>query len=347
MSEAMTELLERAVEAVSAPDDLAADVIHRVRLKRRLTLAASATVLVVVAATGGVLLSSASASRSVISAATPSPSGAATPSVTVLDSVNGIDVTWLPAGLVAYRNRGFVKELGHLTISQYYQPSPAHRIPNVTPREIDLSVQRGYTEDLQALVTGPGSQGRAMTVRGHQGVLLTYGPVNPGEGNRYVLTWVEAPGLTLSLSAEAGVTVPELQLTAAGLVVHPTPAGPADPEAATAAVRAAVMGAFTGGQSAAATLSSITNGQQLAPVLAELEATNSEIARSARVSLQSVAFLDPEEAVASIKISYASGGVTQGLGENETVALEQGAWRVSQDSYCQTVITLVPSCPAR
>jgi hypothetical protein len=91
----------------------------------------------------------------------------------------------------------------------------------------------------------------------------------------------------------------------------------------------------------------LANGEQLVPLLAELASTNPEIVRSARVSLQAVTFLDAQDAVASIKISYSSGTLTQGLGESATVVLEQGAWKVSQDSYCQTVSTLVPSCPAR
>jgi len=350
MPEAIAELLERAVDDLDAPSDLAVQVIRRVRRKRRLATVAGAGVLAVIAVTGGLLLTGTTPSKSVISAV-PVPSPSATksgpPAVTVLDSLGGIDVTYLPPGLVARQNRVLDTQDGHQSLSQSYEPSPAAPPTNGVPRAITLIVQRGYVADLSALAAQSGFATRDVTVRGHPGLLETGGPLNPGEGDRYVLTWVENDAMTLSLSSEAGVTVAQVMATAAGLVVHPAPPGPADVPGATAAVQAAVHNVFTGGQPDATTLGSITNGQQLASTLTWLKAHASGIVSSARVTVNSVSFLDPTSALASISISYDSGGQTQGWGQQTTVTLADGQWKVSADSYCTAVFTLVPSCPVK
>jgi hypothetical protein len=350
MPEPITDLLERAVDDLQARDDLASLVIGRVRRKRRLGAVAGAGVLVVVAVTGGLLLTGGAPSKSVIFAApVPSASTAkpAAPAVTVLDSLDGVDVTYLPPGLIAHHNRIQEPLDGHEALSQTYQQPSTTPLANGVPHEITLIVQRGYAADLAALAAQSGYATQSVTVRGHPALLETGGPLNPGEGNRYVLTWVENSGLTLSLSSEAGVTAAEVMQTAAGLVVHAAPSGPADVPAATAAIQAAVHNVFTGGQPDATTLDSIADGQQLASTLAWLKAHASEIVSSARVTVSGVSFLDAQTALASINIEYVSGGQSLGWGQQTTVTLVDGQWKVSADSYCATVVTLVPSCPLR
>jgi hypothetical protein len=346
MADVIAELLERAVDHLDARDDLAAQVIRRVRRKRRIGAVAGAAVVAVAAVTGALLLPSDSSTKSVISVV-PVPTVKTTPTATILDSLNGIDVTWLPPGLVAGEDPSLTTQPGHSTLSQYYGPAATAPVSDGLPPSISLTVQRGYAVDLQALTPAPGSTAKSVSVRGHPGVLLTDGPHYPGGGDRYTLTWVEANDLTLSLSSESPITAAQVMQTAAGLVVHPQPPGPADVPAATAAVRAALERVYNGGQPAATALASITNGEQLTSVLAYLTAHTPDIVRTARVTVKSVTFLDASNAIASITVSYVSGSSRQTLAQQPTVVLDDGKWKVSQDSYCATVATLVPSCPAR
>ena len=114
---------------------------------------------------------------------------------------------------------------------------------------------------------------------------------------------------------------------------------------ATAAVKGAVHNVFTGGQPDATTLDSLANGEQLASTLSYLKAHSTEIVNSARVTVSSVTFLDATTALALINIDYTSGGQPQGWGQQTTVSLTDGQWKVSNDSYCVTVGSLLPSCP--
>jgi hypothetical protein len=345
MPEPISDLLERAVDDLEVPENLAAVVIRRVRRKRRLTSLGAAVAVAALAVTGGVLMAKGTPNKSVISAATPAASSAATPAVTVLDSLDGVDVTYLPPGLVAHHNRILDTRDGHQGLSQTYGPPPTAPVTNGVPHSITLLAQRGYVADLAAFTPNYNFTAQSVTVRGYPAVLETGGPLNPGEGARYVLTWVENNAVTLTLTSEAGVTAAQVMQTAEGLIVHPAPTGPADVQAATAAVRTSVHNVFTGGQPDSTTLDSIADGQQLASTLAYLKSHASEIVNSARVTVSSVSFLDAKTALAVINIDYVSGGQAQGWGQQATVTLADGQWKVSADSYCTTVFTLVPSCP--
>jgi hypothetical protein len=347
MADDLANLMRSATEGVVLAPDAASDVISRYRKRRRRHLAAVSLIAAgaVAAAVTVPLATGNSAGRRDINRIVPaSPSASVVP----LASVSGIDVTYLPDGLAAAPNfvlGAMLKENGHSSVSQYYQPTAGHASPVDAP-EVSLAVQRGYTADLDAFAEqSKGSTESWVTVRGKRALLQTLQAVAPATSISYELTWVEAPQVTLTIFSSGKVSLPDVLRVATSLVVHPAVPLPADPTAATAAVRQVVEQAFTGGQPASVTLGAIENGQRLSSVLAKLTRTDPELVRTVKVKTIKVYFVSADQAIASATLTYLAGGYPQSADTDVTINDADGRWLVSESSYCGVIGVMVGGCP--
>jgi hypothetical protein len=342
MSSAIADLLTHAVENVEADSGLARRVIRRSRHRMRI-YAVTGTLLVAVAAVcSSVAVQQQGHDQAVISVRPP----AATASAAPLVSVNGVDVVWAPAGFTVSPLLRLGAQTDHRSVDGTFTrrfDEVVGKMEMVGSESVALSVRRSYTADLDALAQSGSST--FVTVRGHRAVLQQGSQQQPAGSTRYLLTWAEAPGLTLSVEAEGRLKAADVEEFAQRLVVHAAPALPGNPSAAQASVRAALDAAFTGGQPAATTLHGIQNGEQLAPVLAELSRVHPDVENSARVSINSITFVDSARAIAEVVINYQENGA-QTYPTQTNVLLVDGSWKVSQASYCDTVQLLVTACPS-
>jgi hypothetical protein len=351
MAEELAQLMRSATENLVLPAQAATDAITGFRRKRRRHLAAAAavTACAVAAAVALPMSTTDSSGRQDINRVIPaSPS----PTIVPLASVSGVDVTYLPAGLVVLP--GFVlgamiKEDGHTSVSQYYQP-PSGVTGGNSP-EVSLAVQRGFTVNLDTFAAeAKGMTGSWTTVDGKRALLQT-SPVDQGTGNvGYELTWVAVPDVTVTVYSSGPVSLPEVRRVAEGLVVHPGAPAPADPAAANVAIRQVMTQVFSGGQSVDVTLGAIENGQQLSAVLAKLHRVDPVIMQTAEVTTNKITFVGPDQAVASITISYRvpsqpNVNTEQVATVDVTVDFTGSRWLVSQSSYCFVVSPLVGGCP--
>ncbi len=346
MAEDLADLMRSATETLVLPPQAAADVISRHRRKRRRNLTAVSLLAAgaIAAAVAVPLASTNSAGRGDINRILPaSPSASVVP----LASVSGIDVTYLPDGLGAAPDfvlGAMIKENGHSSISQYYQPTSGRAAADAP--NMSLAVQRGYTADLDAFAAqSKGSAESWTTVRGKRALLQTFEAVAPSTSVGYELTWIEAPKVTLTIFSSGKVALTDVERVADGLVVHPAVPLPADPAAATAAVRQVVLQAFTGGQSPAATLGAIENGQALSSVLDKLTRTDPELVRTVRVKTIKIYFVSPDQAIASTTLTYRQGGYPQTTDTDVTVDDTGSRWLVSESSYCGVIGVMVGGCP--
>ncbi|HEX4016538.1 MAG TPA: hypothetical protein VHX15_07340 [Frankiaceae bacterium] len=347
MAEELANLMRSATDSLVLPSSAAEEVISSYRRKRRRRLATLcvAGAVAVAAAVAVPLATTNSASKGNVNRLVP-----ASPSTTVvpLASVSGIDITYLPEGLVAAPNfvlGAMIKENGHSSISQYYQPASGQTLGGDTPG-ISLAVQRGYTTDLDGFAEqSKGSTESWTTVRGKRALLQTLQAIAPATTVTYELTWVEAPNVTLTVFSSGKVSQTEVMRVADGLVVHPAVPLPADPAAANAAVRQVVLQAFTGGQSSDVTLRAIENGKELTPVLAKLTESDPELVRTVRVQTIKVYFVSADQAIASTMLTYRQGGFPQTSEADVTVNDTGGHWLVSESSYCGVIAVTTGGCP--
>ena len=285
------------------PAQAASDAItgfHR-RRRRRFVAAAAVAACLVGAGVAVPLATTDSSGRGNVTRVVP-----ASPSATVapLASVSGVDVTYLPAGFVVrpdFTIGAMIKENGHTSISQYYVPASGSAGANGPV--VSLAVQRGYTADLDAFAAqSKGSVESWTTVNGKRALLQTFAPDLPAAG--YELTWVALPDVTVTVFSSGSVSLQDVKRVAEGLLAHPAGPAPANPAAATAEIQQVVQQAFDGSQPADVTLSAIENGQQLSSVIARLARTDPLMTRTANVTRVDVTFVTPDQAVASIAISY-------------------------------------------
>jgi hypothetical protein len=349
MAEDLADLMRSATENLVLPPQAATEVISRYRHKRRRNLTAVSLVAAgaIAAAVAVPLATTNSSGRRDINRIVPaSPSASVVP----LASVSGIDVTYLPDGLAAAPDfvlGAMLKENGHSSVSQDYQPTSGQASGADAP-EVSLAVQRGYTADLDAFAqASKGSTENWTAVRGKRALLQTLQAVAPSTSIGYELTWVEAPRMTLTIFSSGNVSLSDVLRVAAGLVVHPAVRLPADPTAATAAVRQVVLQAFTGGQSADVTLGAIENGQQLSSVLARLTRSDPELVRTVQVKTIKVYFVSSDQAIASTALTYLAGSYPQSADTDVTVDYTDGRWLVSESSYCGVIGVMVGGCPAK
>jgi hypothetical protein len=350
MAHDLAQLMRFATEDLVLPSQAATDAItgfHRKR-RRRLAAAAVVTSCAVAAAVALPLTTTDSSGRHDVNRVVP-----ASPSATIvpLASVSGVDVTYLPTGFVVrpdFAIGAMVKENGHTSVSQYYyRPVPANAGANGPV--VSLAIQRGYTADLDAFAAeSKGSTETWTTVGGKRALLQTF-PADTTGG--YELTWLGAPDVTVTVFSSGPVPLTEVMRVAEGLVVHPMGPVPANPAAATDAIRDVVMKAFNGGQPADVSMGAIENGQQLSSVLAELKRLSPAMTQAAEVTAVHVTFVAANQAVAQTSISYPVPGPananTEEVAEADvTVDFNDGHWLVSQSSYCSVVSTLVHGCPS-
>jgi hypothetical protein len=348
MAEDLADLMRNATQNLVLPPQAATAVISGYRRRRRRNLAAVGVLAAgaIAAAVTVPLATANSAGRPDINRVVPaSPSASVVP----LASVSGIDVTYLPDGLAASPNfvlGAMIKENGHSSVSQYYQPSSGQPSGADAP-QVSLAVQRGYTADLDAFAEqSKGSTESWTTVRGKRALLQTLQAVPPSTSVGYELTWVEAPNVTLTVFSSGKVSLTDVMRVADELIVHPAVPLPADPTAAMAAVRQVLLQAFTGGRPADVTLGAIENGQELSSVLQKLTRTDPELVRTVRVKSMKIYFVSADQAIASTTLTYRAAGYPQTAETDVTVNDTDGRWLVSESSYCGVIGVMVGGCPA-
>ncbi len=320
----------------------AVDRARRIRRRRRQAGGAGAlAAAVAIAAGAGVAVTRNGEQPFVVKPAAP----AQPPS---LASVSGVDVTWLPAGFRPLRGPHVSRRLenGGYGLAQRFGTSSSSRAPY-----LELDVVRGAV-DLNEVESNFSRVATWTTVNGNRALLLSLAdPAKlPARGEflaaAYVLQWVDKdhPDQTLRLEGSAGTTLAQLRRMAEGLAVGPLPGPPADPAAARAAIRRAFTEAFER-VNPATVLPAIENGNDLASVVNELEMPLTRKASPFNVRLGAVNFFDSTHAWVDISVSYSAGSATGRFGERASAVLLDGAWKVSETSYCSVVGAFSISCP--
>jgi uncharacterized membrane protein len=347
MGNELADLMSRATNQLPVEAGIAERVIESFHRRRRHRFIGMVVAVLVCAAGVAVPLATLSSDRTDISRIVPAAPSSASPSDGPLAEVAGVGVTYLPSGLFPSSNlvlNAMVKENGHSSVSQYYQ--------SVGPTTDDgpamsIAVQRGYTADLEAFArSSKGSVESWVVVRGHRALLQS---APPGTGESYELTWVESPGLTLTLFSSGGVSRADFDRVASGLVISHEALTPADPAAATTSIRQTIQQAFTGGQPPATTLGAVQNGSQLSSALAQFTQGNAQLARSIHATAVTVTFTAADEAIASVSLGYEATqpdgqlGAGPPLQAEVTVDYTGGRWLIAKDSYCSQLKAAVQS----
>jgi len=296
------------------------------RQRRTAVAGAAAAVLVVASAPVALSLDAGSTARR-----TPA---AAAGSASVLDSLWGVDVTWLPAGLhpadtaaERFDAPTTAESSGNQTFVRQYQTSAAAAAASWAPLSVGVERQRPGRPVLAAPVLR-GSQ--PTIVRGHPARTL---PRRMAASAGGTVIWQESPDLVLTVSGNQPPAI--LRRVAAGLVVHPRPPGPVDEPAARAAVRSAVDRAFTGGQPDNTVFGALVDGDKLAGALSRLRARYPQQVAHARVDQPAdVVFLSPSMAWVRVGVKVppvAGSGVTSAEGPARLVG---GGWKLDTQTYC-------------
>jgi hypothetical protein len=339
MGNELRDLMSRATQQLPVETGIAERVIERFHRQRRRRFIAAGVAVAACAAAIAVPLTL-SAERMDISRVVPAAPSSASPAPKdqPLAEVAGVGVTYLPRGLSPSSSlalNAMVKENGHPSVSQYYKP--AGPIKDDNP-QMSLAVQREYTTDLDAFArSSKGFVESWVAIRGHRALLQS---ARPGTGESYELTWVAAPGLTLTLFASGGVSRAELDQVAGGIVVQTEAPKPADPASATASIRQTVQQAFTGGQPPATTLGAVENGTELSAALSQFTLNNEQLARTIHVTSTTVTFTAADQAIASVSLgsrtTQRDGQVVeaQPLPAEVTVINTGGRWLIAKASYC-------------
>ncbi len=314
---------------------------RRIRRRRRRAAATGLLAAVLAIAAGiGVAVTRGHDRPFVVRPANPS----ARPAVA---SVSGVDVTWLPAAFRAVGRPHVSKQLesGEYGLAERFSAGTSGSAPY-----LELDVVRGDV-DLSEVARNFGAAASWTTVHGGRALLLSLAdPAKlPGPGQflapAYVLQWIESdhPHETLRLEASVGTTLQELRNMAQGLVVRPLPGPPANPESARASVRQAFVDAFER-VNPATVLPAIENGNDLAAVLNQLEKRLSRKEAPFSIRLGQVNFFDASHAWVDLSVSYPPGG-RPNIGERASAVLIDGAWKVSESSYCSVIGATNLSCP--
>jgi hypothetical protein len=351
LSEALSQAFEDATEQEPFIPDPAKAVIRsrRMRRRRRWTTAAGLTVSVAGIAVGAVFAFGGVSQQ-------PFTVSPAAPSAPALASIRGVDVTWLPNGLRAHSSQPSMGSssptlLNQDTFTQNFEnphaKSPGPQIVVAVQREKpDVDLDWIARDDLVA--TGSSSTKTWVkvttsftSIRGHRALLLGLGPSN------YELLWVEQSGLSISISASGGPSLAELTHVASGLVIHPEPVPVPNAQAATTAIRNAFERAYNAGPPAAVQLQAVENGDQLTSVLAQLTQQIPATVHTSKITVGNVIFLDPTHASVDYSLAFQYQGHVVTAGGPGTAVLTNGAWKVSEASFCNSIqrpgVTL--TCP--
>ena len=272
--------------------------------------------------------------------------------------VDGVDVTWLPP---AFGSAG-TPHLGILSLTQDYgltqrystgAPATAATIEISRPY-LSVGVLRDHALDLNELQARFQGTGTPATIHGHPGLVIMFGDptVMPKPPARYMpvisLVWQQTIGgrpITIQVDGTAGTTLAQVKRVADGLVVHPAPAGPVDPDASTVQIRDAFARAFTGGGKPSDSLAAIDGGELLRAAQTKLGQYLPQTALSSRVQVRSVSFYDADHARVDITLTYNYLGQPSNQDVRASAVRTGGAWKVTRDSYCDAIsVTNIP-CP--
>lgn len=344
MGNELADLMSRATHQLPIETGIAKRAIESFHRRRRRRFVGMGVAGVICAAGVAVSIATVSSHRTDISRIVPAAPSPASPSDEPLAQVAGVGVTYLPSGLFPTSNLGLnamVKEDGHSSVSQYYNPvgPPTNDGPGMS-----IAVQRGYTIDLDAFArSSKGFVESWAVVRGHRALLQSSAP---GTGESYELTWVESPGLTITLFSNGGISRADLDRVASQLVVSHEAPTPANPAAANLAIRQTVRQAFTGGQPPATTLGAVDGGSQLTGALAQFTKDDAQLARSVHATAVTVTFTSADQAIASVSLGYKATQpdgqvVAASLQAEVTVVYTGGRWLIAKDSYCYQLKTAV------
>jgi len=269
----------------------------------------------------------------------------ASPAKRVIVGVAGVGVTWLPAG---YAKDGSpvssVVDGGEATVLDFVGVPASAAAPQ--PR-LTLNVSREHA--LESSGKGAGAVSTVVKVHGSKAQLIRFPHFKGTEGHSdsdlYFLTWTEG-GAYLSLMGAYGVSRRDVESFAAGLVVDPDGKAFGSPDAERL-IRFAFADAFNGRPTPDRTraLGAVEHGEQLRVAYDRLVVTLPETARSARVTVQQVSFTAADRA----QVQFAVTAQFQGRESSLTVGGQQatmvnGAWKVSQEAYCQVIRQLGIGC---
>jgi hypothetical protein len=283
------------------------------------------------------------------------PAGPPAPS---LATVNGVDVTWLPAG---YRPDNSLLQGNVPTLAQvgWYQEfhnpglaKPNQRFaPQFSTVGLALLVDRGASVDLTAikndlLLKVNEFKPSWMTVRGQRALLMSRAHTKLWGAPAFKLFWTETPGTVLEVDGYGGPTVQDVEHLAASLVVHPGPTPDADSAAATQ-IRDAFKLAYTATKTPETALTAVEDGSSVAGTLAKVTKAEPLSVNSSQVTVGDINFLSPTEAFVKVDVTYKwmDSGVSNALPQRAVVS--EGRWKVSRESYCSTIGASGISCPPR
>ena len=338
------EMLSEALERASAQQPFVPDYELAVKRSdlmrvRRFGFSAVATIAAVTSIVLGLVLTLGRDTGR--NAFTVRPLPVATSPATVIASLSGVGLTWLP--------KGFVPETASTTaVSGVSTATQDFRGPATTSasHRLSLKVTRGAAASPDRYVAGVGMTIFPVSIQGHPGQLVTAtGTYSPQlQSSVYVLQWTAEPGLILSIAGSFGASLSDVQRMAAGLIVHDaTPFTPAASDAAE--VRAAFAQAYTGGTSDATILGAIEDGESLAQVLINLRRVAPQTVQSARVSISAVQFSDANHATVTASLSYLYAGAPSNMTQSQDAVRVDGRWKVARKSYCGIIDLTGVSCP--
>lgn len=287
---------------------------------------------------------------------TVTPAG---PPAPVLATVNGVDVTWLPAHYRPDNSllQGNVPTLGPVGWYQEFHdptlPKPTQRFaPQFSTVGLALLVERTAPLDLDAIKSDLLLHVNQFTpswttVRGHRALLMSR-PETPKLWGppAFKLFWTEAAGTVLEVDGYGGLSLQDVEHVAQSLVVRPAPTPDAD-SAAADQIHDAFTLAYTATKSPATALTAVEDGSSVASTLDKVSKAEPLSVDSAQVTVGDINFLSPTEAFVKVDVTYKwmDSGVSNALPQRAVVS--DGRWKVSRDSYCSTIGASGIRCPPR
>jgi hypothetical protein len=280
---------------------------------------------------------------------------------TVLATVDGIDVTWLPAGYRAdnsmLRADDAQLSFGAVGVYQEFRPATGASEQVFVPPGLSLTVERSSNYDFRAasndsIASATGYETSWSTVRGHRALLLT-NPANKVRGPAaYRLLWDEQPGLAVEVDAFGGVTLRDAQRMASSLVVGVPAESSAATSAAVAQIRRAFQTAYTARTpptSPSEALGAVERGSELAGTLRQLNEKLPETVRTSRITVGNIRFLSASSALVGVDLYYSWMGQQTHNGIPQIAKLVAGTWKVSEASFCAAIggggVTCPPGVP--
>ncbi|KPM51100.1 hypothetical protein CcI49_10275 [Frankia sp. CcI49] len=362
----LREAMRGATEPLTAGPDLAQAARERFRRRRRnrrAVLGAAMAVLVAVFSTGLVVARSGSDAVE-IRPAGPSPAVTSPSPAPITDplgllstrDVGGVDITWLPAGVVPGRGArsGWGEKQARTSRFDYPGAVDGQRgfvavttewNPELTFDEVEIRMRAQQRRFERVTVRGR----PALLTHQNDPALLTQLDVK----EVFSLVWIEQDGLCLEVAARAPATESDIRRVADGLVVGSPPrTDPADDRA----IRAVVAQAFSTTTPPDRVLAAVENGADLASGLALYRSQHPGLARTLRVAVNVVdaVVMVPGRAGATITLTFtdptvrmpdALGGPEGPTTRDTMVMLVRTGkgWQVGRDSFCAL---LQGVCPA-